>query len=200
MWWDRLLTDPVATFTGALVLATTLLIVVGLIQWWITRDTARKQLRAYVALHSINFIREEKILLYGQVLSNPTHRIGVRIQNYGKTPSFDTSIHCNGSTTKPKNFGTGNTPGAGKQMLHPGMAYSIEVTTDTTPKFLESGWVWGHVIYRDIYERWWRTNFYYAYHRPPTAENDGLFTPESENNDEKGPFSSEAQAVDCAKT
>jgi len=38
----------VAAFSFLLVVVTVGLVVVGVVQWWLTRDSARRQLRAYV--------------------------------------------------------------------------------------------------------------------------------------------------------
>src|SRR5438876_8869106 len=46
-WWHKLWFDPIATFTGALFLATAALIGTGIVQWRATRNVAKKQLRAY---------------------------------------------------------------------------------------------------------------------------------------------------------
>ena len=69
------------------------------------------------------------------------------------------------------------------------MSYSIEITESSSPKSSQQGWVWGHLIYRDIYERWWRTNFFYAHH------SQSKFTPETEHNNEQGPYKTEADAL-----
>lgn len=54
-WLNKLWSDPVATFTGLLFIATAALIITGGVQWWETRGTAKRQLRAYVMLDDIYF-------------------------------------------------------------------------------------------------------------------------------------------------
>lgn len=193
-WWEKLWTDPIATFTGALFLATAALIGTGVVQWLETRSTARKELRAYVALAKPYFVeatRTENI--YGKELVTYTDNLKIRIENYGKTPSLHTEIFCSSHTQKPTVFAAEG-PRVGKQMLHPGMGYNLEVTDSSSPRHIQHGWIWGHIIYQDIYDRWWRTNFFYAHH--PQS----IFTPETEYNDEQGDYPSRNAALEGKPT
>lgn len=70
-----------AAFTGLLVLATILLILVGAIQYWLSRDTARRQLRAYVGFES------GKIWIGAKWGPSPVAHI--QLKNFGLTPATD---------------------------------------------------------------------------------------------------------------
>ena len=80
-WWYKLRTDPVATFTFLLFVATGLL-------WWSTRQlvlgaekTAEKELRAYVFVDStIDYFDESSNV--------PAFIVDIELTNYGKTPAI----------------------------------------------------------------------------------------------------------------
>lgn len=78
-WWHEFRTDPIATFTGFLFLATVLL-------WWATRNlvkgaerTSERQLRAYLHVKQAQASRDSEGVLWAKV----------HIQNYGQTPAYD---------------------------------------------------------------------------------------------------------------
>ena len=82
-------------------------------------------------------------------------------------------------------------------MLHPSMSYSIAVSQRETPgPYGDGGWVWGHLVYRDAFLQWWRTNFFYSYQPPLDGKGDGLFSHETEHNDEQGPYKTEILALE----
>lgn len=152
-WWNKLWTDPVATFTGALFLATAALIVTGIVQWFETRSTARKELRAYVGITSGEIVR-----------LNPNHIQGyVVIRNTGKTPAHKVTKSITieirdaaqpGSFTMPERS-RGNWP------IHPGAAWTfrqdvIEITDEVMADLInykKSVFVWGKSEYVDIYDK-----------------------------------------------
>jgi len=79
-WWYKLRTDPVATFTFLLFIATGLL-------WWSTRQlvlgaekTATQELRAYV------FPRIDENMSYG---FDWYRSVPLMIKNFGQTPAYD---------------------------------------------------------------------------------------------------------------
>lgn len=153
-------------------------------------ETAKRQLRAYVAMESVFFAVGEIDALFaetfrfaGRVFT--TDNLKIRPKNYGSTPAFDTSIYCCAHTARPANFAI-NAALFGRQMLHPGMEQSHHVPS---PKHAEEFSVWGHIVYRDIHNRWWRTNFFYAHQK------ESVFIPEPEYNEEKGPYKTEAEAL-----
>lgn len=198
-WWKKLRDDPVATFTMALFIATAALIGTGGIQWYESRSTAQRQLRAYVALdkiffHSYQVTNPGRLAeVLGSITNVTTDNLIVSIKNYGNTPAFDTSLRCTSNKGQGKPIyltDIHNHPGVGRQMLHPTMRFDTEVTENSSPRHDEPGWVWGYIVYRDIYNRWWRTNFFFAHHGK------GDLTPESEYNNEKGPFKTENEAFE----
>jgi len=162
-------------------------------------DTARKELRAYVAVEHIWFPPVIRMAGGQEARVNYSSYLQLKIKNYGKTPCFNTSIFCANSTNEPSIFTIVEPePLVGKQMLHPDMGYQLGIAS---PNWTQIFWVWGHFIYQDNYDRWWRTNFCYA-HQPPQSMaplGDDLFTPYSMHNNEKGPFDSEADAIKCTE-
>jgi hypothetical protein len=195
----------IAIFTALLVGVTARLAYVTWKLWRSTRrlvkdskKTSKKELRAYVALEHIYFSTEKRQLPLGQTLEQMVKPLNIRIRNYGKTPSFETSIWCDGNTVKPISFDA-RSPGAGKQIISAANHYSIAVSQPETPGPYKrdgpGGWMWGHLVYRDVFDRWWRTNFFWRYHPPEDGKGEGLFSPETEYNEEKGPYKSETEAL-----
>jgi hypothetical protein len=83
-WWHEFRTDPIATFTGLLFVATLLL-------WWTTRAlvkgaeiTAERQLRAYVHPGDFSIDQFE--------VGKPI-KISYPVRNYGQTPAHDMVLH-----------------------------------------------------------------------------------------------------------
>lgn len=190
-WWNKIWTDPVATFTALLFLATLAL-------WLSTRslvkgaeETARKELRAYVATDDIFFVSYESATQLSVGLGGPstitkyTNQLEIAIKNYGRTPAHRMTIHCECSfnTHDPRyKHGVAELLDA-EQMLHPGQRLSFPIPTVNefrphTSRF----YVIGHITYNDIYNNWWITDFCYRY------EGDGRFTPYGDQNSERGPF------------
>ncbi len=121
-----------------------------------SKDTARKELRAYVALYKVEFLPESYATPSGQNLltGSLSDDLSVTVKNYGRTPSFDTSIRCRSTTSEPNNLElleVGNHPGVGRQMFHPNQDFRVTIKETNSPRHNKKGWVWGHFVYRDIF-------------------------------------------------
>jgi hypothetical protein len=75
----KLTDELLAAFTGLLVLVTAGLIGVGFFQWRETRDTAKRQLRAYVCVKGAEIILDPR----------NAPKVTVPITNFGKTPAYN---------------------------------------------------------------------------------------------------------------
>ena len=140
------------------------------------RDTARKELRAYVALDDIFFSEA------GESAAG-VHKL--RIRNYGQTPASRMSIWCERATHLPqegvKPFY--DSPLVDGQLLHPVQAFTLGLSAAPLYRIGKPGFfTYGRIIYHDIYDQWWVTKFCYRY------EGDGSFVPHGDYNAEEGPF------------
>jgi len=141
-----------------------------------TQNTARKELRAYVALDEI-FFSEAGDTAEG------THKL--RIRNYGQTPAYRLSIWCERASHLPqegvKPFY--DAPVVDGQLLHPVQAYTVSLAGAPLYRIGKPGFfTYGRLIYHDVYEQWWVTKFCFRY------EGDETFVPHGEYNHEEGPF------------
>ena len=149
-WWHKLWFEPIATFTGALFIATAALIVTGLLQWRETRNVAKKQLRAYLGAtpQDVRFIGKNHLQTY------------VEVANTGNTPARNVHHWINIEIRDPtdnKTFPRPN-PGYGKRPIVPGAKWSIGlelIVTDDQLLELNAGekvlFVWGRAEYVDIF-------------------------------------------------
>jgi len=158
-----------------------------------TEQTARRQLRAYVAVERISFVIRRMHIgshVIGMVDPNQiTGNLALHPKNYGETPAFDVSIHCLVSLAGVSQISPDESL-VGRQMLHPGMTYEQPIEHGIAGNAYEFSFgVFGHIVYRDIFRRWYRTNF--CYNHIPT----NVFTPEDGRNQEKGPYDCEADAL-----
>lgn len=100
-WIDKFMTDPIATFTGALFVATVVLALVGILQWIETRKTSKRQLRAYVFAETsyisnivnpsqVNLLTIQDVDLPARI-TNPFAGpvANMQIKNSGQTPAFN---------------------------------------------------------------------------------------------------------------
>jgi hypothetical protein len=144
-------------FTGLLCLVTGGLIYVGVRQEFHLRDTARKELRAYVALNTISHDRA----------AGP---LRIRIQNYGKTPAHHVSVvqfvFAEAQVSSYKHPATNSDDTLANQMLHPGQSFNHDVSAGASNPTIEASlgngrviYVYGRIDYMDIYKRWWVTYF-----------------------------------------
>jgi hypothetical protein len=142
-----------------------------------TQDTARKELRAYVALDEIFFSEADDT-------AAGVHKL--RIRNYGQTPAYRLSIWCERASHLPqegvKPFY--DAPIVDGQLLHPVQAYTLTLAGAPLYRIGKPGFfTYGRLIYHDIYEQWWVTKFCFRY------EGDDTFVPHGDYNHEEGPFS-----------
>jgi len=149
-WWHKLWFDPIASFTGALFVATAALIVTGWLQWRETRNVTKKQLRAYLGAtpQDVRFIGKNHLQTY------------VEVANTGNTPARNVRQWINIEIRDPtdnKNFPRPK-PGYGKRPIVPGAKWSIGlelIVTDEQLQELSAGkkvlFVWGRAEYADIF-------------------------------------------------
>ncbi|HYC44049.1 MAG TPA: hypothetical protein VED01_01065 [Burkholderiales bacterium] len=181
-WWER----PgwwIAIPTWLLALAALALALYTARLWKATTSlldenagTAKKELRAYVALDEI-FFTETEDSAAGE------HKL--RIRNYGQTPAYGMSIWCERASHLPqegvKPFY--DSPLVDGQLLHPVQAYTIGLAAAPLYRIGKPGFfTYGRIIYHDVYRQWWVTKFCFRY------EGDGSFVPHGDYNDEEGPF------------
>jgi hypothetical protein len=153
-------------FNGLLVLYTARL-------WYSTRDlvtgaedTAKKQLRSYVALESIDHDPP--------VVTGVARGIKIRVKNYGQTPAHHVSIiHTAFEDAQPDTYrhpSSSEADNLGNQMLHPGQSLNyfavasegskcVDRVIDVGLHQLRTFYVYGRIDYMDIYKRWWVTYF-----------------------------------------
>jgi hypothetical protein len=175
-WWLTKSTIWLAAWTTILAIFTFCL-------WLATRnlvredqDTAKRELRAYVALEKMSF----------EGAGSDTLVLGIK--NFGQTPAQDVLLYFNYSVPRPQHgIGESMGPFKGRQMLHPGMGVNF---SPASPESCEYFWYWGHITYRDIFNRWWRTNFCYS-HSPVTDFTPDTFDPTGAHNNEYGPCETE---------
>lgn len=141
-----------------------------------TQDTARKELRAYVALDEIFFSEA------GETAAG-VHKL--RIRNYGQTPAYRLSIWCERATHLPqegvKPFY--DAPIVDGQLLHPVQAYTLSLAAAPLYRIGKPGFfTYGRLIYHDTYGQWWVTKFCFRY------EGEDSFVPHGDYNHEEGPF------------
>lgn len=163
-WWEKLWTDPIATFTGALFLATAALIFTGLAQWWETRRNADRQLRAYLSVISGGVKAKNKD-------GNVFLVVKFEIKNAGQTPAYKVSTWFDAEVRDLPQFVPAfavapppETRG-GQSIVGPGTSIELHgadlpVTADAYT-MLSTGemnalYVWGQVDYVDAFgkPRW----------------------------------------------
>jgi len=141
-----------------------------------TKDSTKKELRAYVALDEIFFTEA------GEAVAG-THKL--RIRNYGQTPASRMSIWCERASHLPQDGVNPyyDTPVVDGQLLHPVQAYTVGLASAPLYRIGKPGFfTYGRIIYHDIYQQWWVTKFCFRY------EGDGSFVPHGDYNAEEGPF------------
>lgn len=180
-WW----TDP---RTIVLVIGT----IVSLLLWRTHRDTARRTLRAYVAVEDIFFVYKWLNAMEGvDGHKERSNKLKVRIKNYGKSPAHRTRVQIGLTTSKPPTNGFRpiefQYPGDAEQMLHP--EQRIGGDRPQTGDFVSSNpgfYVYCRVSYQDVYKRWWVTNACYVFGAEHGRPYD--FTPYGDYNREEGHF------------
>src|SRR5262245_4918308 len=150
-------TFRLANYTARLWQATSKLVESG-------QDTARKELRAYVAVDAIYFVGVEQVPnatdpASGRPLIRYTNQLRIRIRNYGQTPAFGTEIWREASVAKPEDSQYGYksvNPVVAAQMIHPTQAYATGLLADGEVTSSTQFYTWGQLVYSDIYDRWWK--------------------------------------------
>ena len=169
-WWHNFTTDPIATFTLALVLLTA-----GL--WAATRDlvkgadkNAAKQLRAYVGPGDRRLVGLEDEKDFVTV---------IEFKNFGQTPAHDVLIYADGfHWPKDEPIPTKNwlerelSEAPSAALIHPGESVFIPVTGDgkRLPDWLRSAikggtevfYIFGFISYRDVFGASQKTEFRYS--------------------------------------
>lgn len=129
----------------------------------IARDTAQKQLRAYLVVESLKLIPK----------TNGEYEVSITVQNMGQTPAHDVRLSLAAAlreypltTDIPSEGNLGHELYLGKnatfsdiptKRFDENKIYQIDAGDD--PRL----YVRGHLYYRDIYEREWHLNFCYMY-------------------------------------
>ena len=141
-----------------------------------TKDSTKKELRAYVALDEIFFTEA------GETAAG-MHKL--RIRNYGQTPASRMSIWCERASHLPQDGVNPyyDVPVVDGQLLHPVQAYTVGLASAPLYRIGKPGFfTYGRIIYHDIYQQWWVTKFCFRY------EGEGSFVPHGDYNAEEGPF------------
>lgn len=171
-WFCRLVSDPMNVMTAVIAFFTIGLYLIG-------KQTAKRQLRAYVALEDIYFMWKDEFLPLSKREFSDTQRI--RVKNYGPTSASNLRIAVERTMSRERP-----------------MHMSVEVASYTLPPNQRFGrtltetlafrsttdlfWTHGEVSYTDIYGRLWVSEFCFRY------DGIGCFTPDTEHNRERGPY------------
>jgi len=168
-WWHTFACDMkisdffIATFTLWLVIVTAWLIYMARSQERHLRDTAQKELRAYVSAVSIRITTEGFI-----------HPV-IEVKNHGKTTAYGVLVRAytydaDGISRDAKDllapFSETQYNGSGTRLLYPGQEWESFQNAQTSSIILsEDGFFFiiGEITYRDIYDRYWVSifNFYH---------------------------------------
>jgi len=182
-------TFRLANYTARLWQATSKLVESG-------QDTARKELRAYVAVDAVYFVGAEQVPsatdpASGRPLIRYTNQLKIRVRNYGQTPAFGTEIWREASVAKPEDSQyryKSTKPVVAAQMIHPTQAYATGLLADGEVTSSAQFYTWGQVVYSDIYDRWWKSTWCFSH------EGDSRFIPHGDYNKEGGPYRSAEEA------
>jgi hypothetical protein len=179
--WKGIFEGMTGIATAILAITTIVIAVFTIYLYQIGKDTARKELRAYIALEQIYFI-------------DPVNPLAprIKVKNYGQTPAYAMEIWT-GIPPRPMGvlpegfdypYNTLNTdkPLVSAQMLHPEQSFERGAAFSRPFIPTEQFHIYGRVTYRDIYNRWWATRFCYLHER------NGQFAPNGEYNGEDGPY------------
>jgi hypothetical protein len=168
----------ISGFTGLLVVVTAALASYTALLWGSTKrlmegaeDTARRQLRAYVAFEAA-YRRTD-----GNNWDGGGHTLKVRVKNYGDTPAHEMTIWFKFVEFKPPDVGFNPTylptdKISEPQMLHPTQEFNLIATTSyvftgevnrARGDDMGDNYIFGRIVYRDIFDNWWSTCFCYEY-------------------------------------
>jgi hypothetical protein len=170
-WFYKFWSDPIATFTGALFFATLVLVAIGYFQWRETRNTARRQLRAYISIYPGLLIEQDE-------RSPAIFEARPTIKNTGQTPAYNVSF---AAITKvlpyplPNGFDLSLPPHPSPSVstLGPQQDSSMFTYTEKIYPIDEliailtmkgvALYPYGNVSYKDAFERTWETKFCYFF-------------------------------------
>ncbi len=181
-------TEDVSRFTLWLVIATIVIASIGVLQWWETRNTAKKELRAYMGIGG------------GQVYLLPgnTIRAEVEIKNFGRSPARNVKVGIDGDRRKPGETGAFDDPPwiPHKHYIAPTMYWTIGheflklEDSDIQDIALDRKlvYIWGRVTYEDIYGKTRTLRFRFRNVVKSLDEHGKIvkwyYYPENEGNDE----------------
>jgi hypothetical protein len=178
--WGNRSEFATAIFTGLLFIATVVLALFTFGLWSAGGKTAKKQLRAYVALEDIYFMWKDEFLPLAKREFSDTQRI--RVKNYGPTSASNLriSVEKTMSRERPMHMSVE----VASYTLPPNQRFGRTLTeTLAFRSTTEPFWTHGEVSYTDIYGHWWVSEFCFRY------DGMGRFTPDTEHNRERGPYS-----------
>ncbi len=149
----------------------------------VTRDTAQRELRAYVGIEKIGKSHAE---WRGQRL----YRATVTLKNFGQTPAADVRINAGAETLpypdKDEYFDWVDEHAQGAGLLNPGS--SLEYKIDTIDPYAEAQnmpenafYAFGEITYRDVFGNDRCTRFRYMLAGFPKG--DALLTPCADGNE-----------------
>lgn len=154
-------TVVIAVFTGGVFFFTGFM-------WWTTRDTAKRQLRAYMGVSEEMHVPGGKIGGHGPVTFKPF------MKNYGSTPAYDVWVESNTGIFKKSEIGpsfhyrTKRTPNPSKGTMSPGQSNYIDCKSEEDISdqdikginFSDNAlFVYGTVHYHDAFTKPRKTNF-----------------------------------------
>lgn len=160
-WGLTLATILIAVFTGGVFVFTARM-------WWTARDTAKRQLRAYMGVSEEMHVPGGKIGGHGKVTFQPF------MKNYGSTPAYNVWVEGNAGIFKKSEIGPSfhyrikKTPNPSKGTMSPGQTNYIvceteEDISDQTIKGInfsdDALFVYGTVHYNDAFTKPRKTNF-----------------------------------------
>ena len=137
-----------------------------------SEDTAKIQLRAYVAIESVTYTVD------------PPRFPKIEIRNYGKSPAYDVTIRTGAKIIScGEDVSTLETAQlAEPQMICPDQIFGRHSVFSMEHGGDEKFHMYGGIYYRDIYNRWWVTRFCF-FHESPNR-----FVVNGNYNREDGPY------------
>ena len=199
-------TDPANIIAFLLFLAT---LILALATWCLVRGTektAKRQLRAYVALDDVYFpwVPSQKDPSDRTTIVEGSHA-KVKIKNFGQTPAKNITLRLSGTYAPgsgefERRYGGRNYIGP-RLNLSPTQSYATRVSPErftfdpNIPKDAAGNepFIFGAIAYEDIFGRWWLSEFCYHYDTDPNSKN--RFIPHWHGNKEQG-CKTEKEALD----
>ncbi len=167
-------TEDVSRFTFWLVIATIVIASIGILQWWETRNIAKRQLRAYIGTRPSNL---------GS--GNPMEAT-YEIRNHGQTPAYsllDNAVLEICPYPLPPDFPFPNLPPPNPSLtvVHPddvhytGMGRAQRIFTPQEITLIAAGashrlYIFGMVKYEDIFKKAHTTKFCHSFYGNPAFQ------------------------------